>query len=92
MIIMVSMGFKSFGISFKWILLFGVVSLYIKYELSKRGIIKNETKLQNIPYTKKTAPGGTQQDKKTKTKKTAPGATSKTEKKPKTKSGTKQQN
>jgi hypothetical protein len=52
MIIMVSMGFKSFGISFKWILLFGVVSLYIKYELSKRGIIKNETKLQNIPYTK----------------------------------------
>ena len=51
-IIMVSMGLKSFGISFKWILLFGIVSLYIKYELSKRGILKTEGKTENIPYTK----------------------------------------
>lgn len=52
LIIMVSMGVKSFGIPFKWILLFGVVSLYIKYELGKRGIIKNESKLEYVPYTK----------------------------------------
>ena len=35
MIIMVVMGFQTFGIPLKWIILFSVVGLYIKYELLK---------------------------------------------------------
>ena len=41
-IIMICFGFQSFGIPLKWIILFGLVGLYVQYELSKRGIIKNE--------------------------------------------------
>ena len=37
--------------SLKWIILFGLVSFYVKYELTKRGIIKNESKEHNVPYT-----------------------------------------
>lgn len=52
-IIMVAFGLQSFGISLKWIILFGLVSFYVKYELTKRGIIKSTSKEHNIPYTNK---------------------------------------
>ena len=51
-IIMVALGFKTFNFSIKWLILFGVVALYVKYELTKRNIIKNED-VSNIPYTTK---------------------------------------
>lgn len=50
-IIMICFGFQSFGIPLKWIILFGLVGLYVQYELSKRGILKNEPKEKFIPYT-----------------------------------------
>ena len=33
-IIMVAFGLQSFGISLKWIILFGLISFYVKYELT----------------------------------------------------------
>jgi hypothetical protein len=44
------MGIYSFGISTKWIVLIGVIGLYITYELTKRGILKSESTQKNIPY------------------------------------------
>jgi hypothetical protein len=51
MIIMVVMGFQTFGIPLKWIILFSLVGLYIKYELLKRGLISKSNKMENLPNT-----------------------------------------
>ena len=51
MILMVVMGFQTFGIPLKWIILFSIVGFYIKYELLKRGVIKSTSTMNNIPKT-----------------------------------------
>ena len=47
-IIMVALG-KTFNFSIKWLILFAIIGLYVKYELTKRNIISTP----NIPYTNK---------------------------------------
>ena len=50
-IIMVLLGIHSFGVPLKWLILFGLIGFYVKYELTKRGIISQTSKEHNIPYT-----------------------------------------
>ena len=51
-IIMVALGFKTFNFSIKWLILIGIIGIYVKYELTKRNIISNNN-TSNVPYTTK---------------------------------------